>query len=108
MRGGLKALALSALAALGLSFLPSPVWAASGAVHTVDTSEAFARALQDIKDDGDTDATIELSADVMLADPFTGVAGEHVTVRSEQGGGDSPSLMAFQRGDRKAFWVVNT
>ena len=87
MRGGLKALALSALAALGLSFLPSPVWAASGAVHTVDTSEAFARALQDIKDDGDTDATIELSADVMLADPFTGVAGEHVTVRSEQGGG---------------------
>lgn len=87
MRGGLKALALSALAALSLSLLPAPTWAASSTVHTVGTSEAFARALQDIESDGATDAIIELSSDVALADTFTGVAGEHVTVRSAQGGG---------------------
>ena len=86
MRGGLKALTLSALAALSLSLLPAPAWAASDVVHTVSTSEAFTRALQDIKVDDKTNATIELNGDIALDESFTGVTGEHVTVRSAEGG----------------------
>ncbi len=63
--------------------------------YSVGSPAEISRALIEIKSDGVDGATIELTSDVALDTSFTGVAGEHVTVRSAQG---STRLLSWPSG----------
>ena len=61
----------------------TPIFAAStDGVYSVDSNEAFTRAVQEIKASDASDATIVLQADVTTND-FSGIDGKDITIKSE-------------------------
>lgn len=82
--------------------------AAESNVYEVSTDAELSTALQNIEDSTDTEATIVLKADVNA--PVTaegsytttfGVDGKHITVKSDEGGGEETFLSLVWNSERR-------
>lgn len=82
--------------------------AAESNVYQVLTDDELSTALQNIADSTDTEATIVLKADVNA--PVTaegsytttfGVDGKHITVKSDEGGGEETFLSRVWNSERR-------
>lgn len=87
MGSRLKGLALCALTALALLFLPVRSFASpeGGVYKQVSDAPQFATALQDIENSDVSEAIIELTADIQMLNDFRGIEGKKITVRSAEG-----------------------